>query len=145
MSRVRANSEKIRTIFERIRFELCHLMRNSLNANSGERENGFRLQKCCPCRTGAFDTHGYKFVSFLTCRYVPPLSLLPYRTCVYTFYSSILKQKPIMDAFFTLASASVYILWSLHTPSIGPGYKHRYHCIYNILLTGHILTFILLL
>ena len=102
--RVRANSEKIRTIFERICIVLCRFMRNSHNANMVECENGFRLQKCCPCRTRrmALDTHGY----FITCRYVPPLSLLPYGMCVYKFYSYILNQKPIMDAFFTLIYAS---------------------------------------
>ena len=61
--RVRANSEKIRTIFERICIELCRFMQNSRNANMVECENGFCLQKCCPCeaRLGhlEIDTHGY--------------------------------------------------------------------------------------
>ena len=63
MDRVRANFEKIRNIFERICIELCHFMRNSHNASMDERENGFRLPKCCPCeaRLGhlEIDTHGY--------------------------------------------------------------------------------------
>ena len=84
--RVRANSEKIRIIFERTCIELWHFMRNSRNSNMVERENGFRLQKCCPCRTGAFDTQGYKFVSFLTCRYVPPLFITLSYVCLYVLF-----------------------------------------------------------
>ena len=61
MIRVRANSEYLRTIFERICIELCHFMRNSHNASMDELENGFRLPKCCPCeaRLGhlEIDTH----------------------------------------------------------------------------------------
>ena len=149
MTRVRANSEKIRTIFERICIELCRFMQNSRNANMVERENGFRLQKCCPCRTD-----GVWYPRLFHYLYICATSLFITLWCVFLLFLFIyFKPKTNNGCIFYLNICIVYLssVFGRHCVFTLSSWVHQRHlppintnCIYNILLIGHILTFVLL-